>query len=145
MVLLGIAVSIIGVLLGGGPRLLLIRESFVTGAAGLALLVSLVLPKPLGYYFAQQLLTGNDPQRRAGFAAFWHYPSFRRGIVGGTIFWSLLLLAEFSLRVVLVFTLPTIVVLAVSPIVFNALIVGGIVVSVIWGRNLVRRIHEMRQ
>ncbi|MBV9230522.1 MAG: hypothetical protein JOZ18_14530, partial [Chloroflexi bacterium] len=145
MVLLGIAVSIVGVLLGGGPQLLLIRESFVTGAIGLALLVSLALPKPLGYYFAQQLLTGNDPQKRAGFAAFWQYPYFRRGILGGTIFWSVLLLVEFALRVVLVFTLPIIVVLAVSPIVFNALILGGITVSAIWGRNLIGRIQEMRQ
>jgi hypothetical protein len=144
MVLLGIAVSIIGVLLGGGPQLLLIRESFVTGAVGLALLVSLVLPKPLGYYFARQLLTGNDPQKRADFDAFWQHHYFRRGIQGGTIFWSLLLLTEFALRVVLVFTLPIILVLAISPIVFNALIVGGIAVSAIWGRNLIRHIHEMR-
>ena len=71
MVLIGLAVSIIGVLLGGGPQLLLLRESFVTGASGVVLLASLVLPKPLGYYFARQLLTANDPERSAAFAALW--------------------------------------------------------------------------
>lgn len=143
LVLLGIAVSVIGILLGGGPQLLLIRESFVTGAVGLAFLVSLVFPKSFGYYFARQFLTGNDAKKGVGFDACWQHHSFRQGIQGGTIFWGLLLLSEFVLRVVLVFTLPVILALAISPIVFNVLIVGGIIVSAIWARHIIQHVSEI--
>jgi len=138
MVLIGLAVSIAGVLLGGGPRLLLLRESFVTGASGVVMLASLVLPRPLGYYFARQLLTGNDPEKGAAFAALWQTPPFRRAMRGGTVFWGGLLLGEFGVRVAMVLTLPVVVVLALSPLVLNALIFGGVVVSAIWGSRLLR-------
>lgn len=145
MVLIGLAVSIVGVLLGGGERLLLLRESLVTAAGGLALLVSLLLPKPLGYDFARQLLTGNDPEKAAQFAALWHDPAFRRAMRGGTILWGGLLLGEFGLRPMMALTLPVVLVLAISPIVFNALIFGGVVVSAVWGGRLLRQYQmEMR-
>jgi hypothetical protein len=41
LALLGIATSILALVLGGGPRLLLIRESFFTGAFGIVCLISL--------------------------------------------------------------------------------------------------------
>ncbi len=143
MVLLGIIVSIVGGLLGGGPQLLLVRESFVTGFTGLVFLFSLLMPKPLGYYFARQFMVGNDSEKRAGFDALWKYASFRRSIQGGTIFWGLLLLGEFVLRLTLVFTLPVVLVLAIAPVVFNIVIVGGIVVSAIWGKHIVQQVGEL--
>jgi hypothetical protein len=145
LVLLGIIVSVIGSLLGGNPQLLLVRESFVTGTVALVFLISLLAPKPLGYYFARQLLTGNNPRKKADFEALWAYPSFRHGIQGGTIFWSLLLLSEFALRLLLVFTLPIILVLAIAPIVFNIVIVGGIVVSIIWGKRIIQQVGELNR
>lgn len=141
MVLLGLVVSIIGLLLGGNQQMLLIRESFVTGGIGLAFLVSLILPKPTGYYFARQFLTGNDPKKREEFAALWQQPHFRQVIRGGTIFWGLLLVGEFLLRVMMVFTLPVPVVLAFSPIAFNAFIFAGIVVSAMWARHAIKHIR----
>lgn len=58
IVLLGIAVSIVAALIGGTPKLLLIRESFVTGALGIVALASLLAPRPLMFYFARQIVTG---------------------------------------------------------------------------------------
>jgi hypothetical protein len=46
LVLLGIATSMLALVMGGDPRLLLIRESFFTGAFGIACLVSLTFPRP---------------------------------------------------------------------------------------------------
>lgn len=143
MVLLGIVVSVVGALLGGGPQLLLVRESFVTGVTGLVLLLSLLIPKPLGYYFARQLMAGNDREKRVSFDALWQYPSFRRSIQEGTIFWSLLLLGEFALRLLLVFTLPVVLVLAIAPIASNIMIVGGIIVSTIWGKHIVQQVGRL--
>jgi hypothetical protein len=136
MVLIGLAVSIIGVLLRGGQRLRL-RESFVTGAIGLALFVSLLWPRPLGDYFARQLLTVNDPAAAAWFGALWLHVPFRRAMRGGTVLWGCLLLGEFALRVAMVLMLP-VVVLAVSPLLFNALILGGVAVSAVWASRVLR-------
>jgi len=144
VMLSGLAMSVIGVLLGGGERLLLIRESFATGAIGLVLLGSLVLPKPLGYYFAKQLLTANDPAKDAEFDTFWHFPSFQRAMWGGTVFWGCLLLGEFALRVAMALTLPVVVVLTVAPLVFNAIIVGGVAVSALWAGRVIRQTGELR-
>lgn len=145
MILIGLAVSVIAILLGGSPRLLLIRESFTTGAIGLALLVSLVLPRPLGYSFARQFLTANDPTRVAGFESLWQVPFFRKSLKGGTIFWGALMLGEFVLRIVMVLTLPVVLVLAISPLVLNGLLVGGIVVSALWARHITLHLREMRK
>jgi len=142
MILLGLAVSILGALLGGNQQLLLIRESFVTGAIGLAFLVSLLLPKSFGYYFARQFMTANDPKKSEGFATLWETPYFQHVIRGGTIFWGLLLVGEFVLRVVMVLTLPIPVVLAVSPIVFNACIFVGIAVSAVWAKSAIQHIRK---
>jgi len=39
----------------------------------------------------------------------------------------------------MILTLPVVVVLAISPIVLNALILGGVAVSAIWGSRALRR------
>jgi len=139
IVLIGIAVSILGALLGGGQKVLLIRESFVLGAIGLACLVSLVFPKPLGYYSARQLLTANDPKKRSGFEALWQAPSFRQTVWRGTIFWGVLMLGDFLLQVLIVYTLPVVVVLIVSPIAVGGLRLAGLAVTIIVGRRLFQR------
>lgn len=69
--LAGIAVSLCGVLLGGGSRILLIRESFFTGALGIACFVSLALPRPLMFYFGWQFTAGADPEKLARFNGLW--------------------------------------------------------------------------
>ena len=144
MMLIGLAVSGISILLGGGPQLLLIRESFVSGAIGLALLVSMVLPRSLGYYFARQFLTANDPRRMTEFRLLCQMPFFRTFLQRGTVFWGILMLGEFIVRVVLVFTLPVVLALVIAPIVSNALIIGGIIVSMLWVRRVVSHIRAMR-
>jgi hypothetical protein len=141
---IGFAVSIIGVLLGGSPKLLLIRESFVTGAVGLACLVTLPFPKPLGYYFTRQFMTGNDPQKVAWFMQRSQTPGFHRAVRVLTALWGFLLLGEFILRTVMVFTLPIPTVLVVAPIVFNFLTLGGVASSFMYGLRA-RRKHQKEQ
>ncbi len=74
LVLLGILVSGVGVILGGSPRLLLLRESLFTGALGLACFGSLFLPRPLMFYFGRHFMAGDDPERRREFDANLHRP-----------------------------------------------------------------------
>jgi hypothetical protein len=137
-VFVGVGVSAVGVALGGGQQLLLIRESFATAAIGVVLLASLSLKRPLGYYFARQMLTGDNPRHDVRVEALWGKPEFRRAMRLGTIFWGLLLLGEFFLRISMVVMLPVVVVLVLAPIVFDVLIVFGITVSAVWAARVMR-------
>jgi hypothetical protein len=145
VMLIGLTISIIALLLGGSPRLLLIRESFTSGAIGLALLVSMVLPRSLGYYFARQFMTANDPRRIAAFQSLWQAPFFRKSVQSTTLFWGILLLSDVALRVLIVFTLPVILVLTIAPIISNILIVSGIIVSTFWVRSILLCIKAKRK
>jgi hypothetical protein len=117
LVLLGILGSILALLVGGDPRLLLIRESFVTGAFGIACLVSLAFPRPIMFYFARYLMSGGDAGRRAVIDERWQYPAARRAHRIVTVVWGLVFIGEFALRVLLVYAAPAALVLAVSPFV----------------------------
>jgi hypothetical protein len=63
VVLIGIVVSIVATLVGGDPKLLLIRESFATGALGMVCLTSLVWPRPLMFYIGRNSRLGRIRRR----------------------------------------------------------------------------------
>ncbi len=112
--LLGTGTGIVGALLGGSADLILIRESFFTGALGLACFVSLLLPRPLMFYFGRHFMAGRDPVRLAQFNARWQHPYARFVHRLITIVWGCAFVGEFLIRVLLVVTLPHVLVLAIS-------------------------------
>jgi hypothetical protein len=115
LVLLGLVTSIFALFVGGNPRVLLIRESFFTGAFGLACIVSLMFPRPIMFYFGRHFMAGKDPAKRKLFDARWENPIARRAHRLVTIVWGLVYVGEFGIRVALVYTLSIPVVLTVSP------------------------------
>lgn len=128
LALAGIAVSLVAVLLGGNPRLLLIRESFLTGALGVACFASLLFfPRPLMFYFGRYFETSDEPAKVTEFNAMWQYPYFRHVVRLITLVWGVAYLGEFLLRVVMASTLPIPVVVAISPVVFAAITVAAFV------------------
>ena len=127
LIVLGIASSALALLLGGNPRLLLVRESFVTGAFGIACLVSLSFPRPMMFYFARYFIAGRDPEARKLFESRWEYPAARRAHRVVTIVWGVVFLAEFIVRVMLVYSLRPAVVLASAPVVTGAVTVATVV------------------
>src|SRR5580700_134610 len=88
IVLIGIGVSIVATLVGGDPRMFLIRESFVTGALGLVCLVSLVWGRPLMFYIGRQFTAGDDEVEIEAFNALWQRPAARRLFRLLTIVWG---------------------------------------------------------
>src|SRR5208337_5202234 len=56
LAVIGIFLSLAAMALGGNPRLLLARESLVTGIIGLLFLASLLLPRPLMFYLARSTM-----------------------------------------------------------------------------------------
>jgi hypothetical protein len=143
--LLGIIVSLIGVLLGGNPKILLIRESFFTFMLGLACFVSLLLPRPLMFYVGRQFMAGKDPVKLAEFNARWHVPYGRFVHRLITVVWGVAYVGEFVVRVILVYTLPTAVVLAISPIILGGITIAAIVWTFAYARHAEKRGQEMRR
>jgi hypothetical protein len=139
VVLLSIAVSMVGVALGGSPRLLLIRESLFTGALGVACFVSLLLPRPLMFYFARQSTAGDDPERIAAFNERWQILAVRGMHRLITVVWGVAFTAEFLLRVILVLVLPPVAVLAAAPIISGAVIALTLVWTIAYVRRRLRR------
>ena len=138
-VLLGIAVTLGALLLGGSPRLLLIRESLLTAVIGLACLVSLALPKPLMFYFGRHYMAGKDAERAATFTRNASIPAVRRTHRTITLVWGSALLTEFTVRTWMVYHLPTTTVLAVAPILFNATALLTFVWTMRYARQAMKR------
>ena len=135
--LMSIAVSIIAVTLGGSPKLLLIRESFFTGAFGIACLASLAFPRPIMFYFGRHFAAGRDPASIAEFDSGWQRSEFRRVARLITVVWGVASLVEVLVRVALVYTLPPAAVLVVSPIILGALLIA----TIVWTFAYVRRMR----
>jgi hypothetical protein len=115
LVLLGIATSVLALLVGGDPRLLLIRESFFTGAFGIVCLISLTFPRPIMFYFGRYFIAGNDPQKRQTFDARWDDPHVRFAHRLVTVVWGVVYAGEFVIRVFLVYRLSASAVLVLTP------------------------------
>ncbi len=120
-ILMGLLVGVGALFLGGGPKLLLIRESLFTVAFGFACLISLLFRsrRPLMFFFARYTAAGNDPAKCAWYDQLWQYAGFRRIQRVITLVWGLVFIGEFVLRLVLIYTTSPGTVLAVSPAVLG--------------------------
>ena len=143
--LLGITVSILGVALGGDTRILLIRESFFTAMLGVACFISLLFPRPLMFYVGRQFMTGKDLAKMAEFDAQWQHPYARYVHRLITIVWGGAYVGEFLIRVMLVYTLSTALVLIISPILLGAITIGAIAWTLAYVRHAERRGQELRR
>ena len=139
IVILGISVSIVATMLGGDPKILLIRESFVTGALGVVALSSIAWKRPLIFYLARQMSAGQDPTLAARFDALWQRPRGPRTFRVMTLVWGTTWLLEFTLRVVMVETLTIPQVLGISPFVFNGINIGLFAWTFAYARRVRRR------
>ena len=140
LILAGLLFGLAALLVGGGAKLLLVRESLFTGAFGLACLVSLLFRsrRPVMFYFGRFFAAGPDPVRRAHFDQLWQYPSFRRVQRIMTLVWGLVFVGEFTVRIVLIYTLPPATVLAISPIILGS----ASLLTVLWTINYAARARK---
>jgi hypothetical protein len=146
LVLLGIVTDGIAMLFGGSPRLLLVRESMFTGAFGLACFVSLLLPRPMMFYFGRYFIAGTDPARQARFNAAWQFPDVRFCHRLITTVWGFVFSGELILRIVLIYLLPAALVLIISPILIGVLTIATMVWAFRYGHQVrlraVERLNE---
>ncbi|WP_434629702.1 VC0807 family protein [Chromobacterium sp. CV08] len=98
LVLLGIVLSLAAMALGGGGRMLLLRESLLGGLFGAAFLLSLLLPRPLVFYLARATMERQRDDGRQHCEQLWQRPLFRRGMRAMTLLWGCGLVLEMLLR-----------------------------------------------
>lgn len=140
--LIGFGFTLAAIFATGDPRIILVARSFLTLGMGLFSLVSLLLPKTITFYFARQFLAGTDPARVGDFNGYWRNPYVRQVSRITSVVWGLALVAEFALRVVIVYTQPVAEVLVLTPIVFNVISMSTMVWTAWYGTRAVRRIRR---
>ncbi len=100
LVLGGIALSILAMMLGGDARLLLVRESLISGLIGLSFLGSLIIGRPLVFYLARATMQRQNGQEgRERFLRWSESVVARKGLRVMTLIWGLGLVLEASLRI----------------------------------------------
>ena len=100
----------------GSPRFLLVKESFGTGAAGLAFVLTCLRGKPLAYH-ASARIAAPTQEERAEWEQLWATePIFRHRFVVMSLVIGGALLAEAAVRIPFVYVLPIDVMAVVSPI-----------------------------
>jgi hypothetical protein len=141
----GLVLSVIVALWGGNGRILLARESLVTGLIGLGFLASLFLARPVQFYIARHFATGNDPLRVVEWSELWKkYPRFRHGMRIMTFGWGTGLVVEAVLRIGLALTLPISTFLALSPFIQYSFYFSLMGWSMWYGRQMQRKGEEAR-
>ncbi|MEV1168794.1 VC0807 family protein [Nonomuraea sp. NPDC049784] len=128
LVAAGFGVAIVLAALTGDPRLVLAKESIVSGLLGLLLLGSCLVGRPLMYALMRRL-NAEDHDKLAEWARLWQArPEFRRVFTTITLVWGAGALAEALVRLPLIYSIPLDVMTGVS----TALQLGTIVVLMAW-------------
>ncbi|WP_433610676.1 VC0807 family protein [Dactylosporangium sp. CA-139114] len=137
-VMLGVFLVGLGLsFLTGSPKFLLIKESFGTGIAGLAFVVSCFVGRPLIYHAALRMQEG-DPAKAAEFEQKWRdLPGFRRSFRVMSAAWGAGLLFDAAVRLPLVLALPTSAAVTASTVLF----IATMVILAAWQVRYVRRIQ----
>ncbi|WP_062984446.1 VC0807 family protein [Nocardia anaemiae] len=117
-IMLGVfAFGLVGSLISGDPRMMIVKDSAGTAIVGIAFLISTVVGKPLTYLSARKALTAAGPTKLAEFEASYRAnPAKRRGFNTLAIAWGVGLVAEATVRVVLAYQLPVHTMAWLSPV-----------------------------
>nr|WP_303628757.1 VC0807 family protein [Burkholderia glumae] len=140
--LLGITLSIAMLAMGGSPRLLLIRESFVSGTIGIVFLVSLLSRRPITYYLTRATMAregeGEGEGGVARFETLWsESAAVRAALRLITLAWGVGLVIECALRSWCAWAWPIERTLVITPILSYA-IFGGLLCWTFWFRKRMR-------
>jgi len=136
IVVLGIATDGVAISFGGSPRLLLVRESMFTGAFGVACFFSLLLPRPMMFYFGRHFIAGTDTERLARFNASWQLAEVRFCHRLITTVWGFVFVGELIIRIVLIYTVSAALVLVISPVLIGVLTVSTMIWAFSYGRRV---------
>jgi hypothetical protein len=108
-----IALGLASALILHDPHVLLVKDSLITGALGLAFLGSLLARRPLTFVFARQFAPGTARELDQRWSSS---PGFRAWMRRMTVVWGFGMLGEATVRVILAFLIAPGTLLAISPL-----------------------------
>lgn len=111
-----IALGVITALISGSPQMMLARESLLSGAFGLLMLLSLLAPQPLVFYIAGHFVAGHDKERLHDYRRKGKSPWIRRFFRLITAVWGGITLGDALVNTYLAFHLSIPTYLIVTPI-----------------------------
>jgi hypothetical protein len=144
VVVAGIVLSVAAMALGGSPRMLLLRESLVSGAVGVVFLLSLPKRRPLIFYLARATVAREMEGGAARFETLWsERPALVSAMRFMTLVWGVGLTGETALRAWMALTWPIERFLVVSPFIGYG-IYGALTLWTLWYRKTMRSRVEAR-
>lgn len=132
--------SLLAFLLGGSEKLILMRESLVTGILGLIFIGSLLYSKPLIYHFALRFTSRNESEQKGTFEKNWEVSYFRFVLRLMTAVWGIALLLEAIIKTILVYELSITTFLAISQVIFYGILGVTILWTVIYRKHAKTRL-----
>ncbi|WP_394362496.1 VC0807 family protein [Amycolatopsis sp. SB7-3] len=145
-VLVVCAVTLLVSLVSGDERLLLAKDPFTSGLAGIAFLGSLAFGKPVTFFISRRI-RALTPARRLGWDRLYDTePEFRKLHRVSTGGWGAVLVAESAARLVLIYLLPASVMVGLSTAI-ELTAITGVVAWTVWyrrrsaGRGLEKALH----
>jgi intracellular septation protein A len=139
LVVVGIILSLLAMIGGGGSKFLQLRENLVTGVIALVFLGSALIGKPLIYQLARASMMRKSADEAQAFEALQVHAGFRRTMTVMTLVWGLGLLANVAVSVALVFALTIRSYLIVGPIVGYATMGALTLWTFLYGQHARRR------
>jgi hypothetical protein len=133
--LIFIALGVIAGLGFNSARLVQVKESAVTGLFGVAVLGSLLAPRPLTFYFGRKFATDGSAEGVAYWNGLWRYPSFRRTQRVISVVWGVAFLAQAGLQIALSYALTTSAMAVVSSVLPLAATAALLTWTVSYGRR----------
>lgn len=136
--LLSLVFIALGVVAGVGfnsDRLVLVKESAVTGLFGIVVLGSLALPRPLTFYLGRKFATDGTAAGVEYWNGLWRYPKFRHTQRVVAVVWGVGFLAEALLQIALTYALSTSAMVVVSAVLPMVLVASLITWTVSYGRR----------
>ncbi|WP_133849955.1 VC0807 family protein [Labedaea rhizosphaerae] len=135
MVLIFLVIGVLTSLLFTSARVLLIKESALTGLFGVVLLASLLAKRPLMFYFGRKFATDGTPEKIAWWNGLWQYEGFRRGQRMLTVVWGVAFLGEAVLRILLGLFLPVATMVVINNVLPYVVLAALVVGTSMWGRR----------
>lgn len=139
MVLFSLVIAIVLVLMGGDGKMLLVRQSLMTGVIGLVFVGSVLIGKPAIYYIMKLMSKGGPEEQKARIAQRLQTPGIRGRLTILSLIVGLGCLTEAVVRTVLALNLSTSTFLAVSPLVQYGLLGLTLAISVLYFRIAVKK------
>ncbi|MBF9133561.1 hypothetical protein I0C86_32180 [Plantactinospora sp. S1510] len=124
-------------------RLALVKESAATGLFGLLLLGSLLMPRPLMFYFGRKFATDGSAERVDWWNGLWRYEGFRRTQRVLTVVWGVTFVVEAAGRIELSQLLPVRTMVTVSAVLPYVIIAGLVTWTIFYTKRARARAAQL--